>query len=239
MPTSAAPVSAEGQAIQDVGGIADIPIKVAVRATSAAPTYFPPVEMVKGRLGGVEFWDGGLLNNNPIDQLWRARVDLVQDTEPLPKVACVLSLGTSWSDKVPGLLDSWPKVKGFLEWVKDPPKITILKLTVAMPIPDMIKNLASSIASKLSPVQELIPFLTNTEAKHVDFARYMQRMANRVSESESGTKYFRFNTPTKDKYIDMSDWEKMRDLKGITEDWLKAEDVWIDKVATVLAKKSK
>ncbi|KAH7321496.1 calcium-independent phospholipase [Rhexocercosporidium sp. MPI-PUGE-AT-0058] len=42
---------------------------------------------------GLVFWDGGLLNNNPINQLWSARYDLVGTDEPEPKVSCVLSLG--------------------------------------------------------------------------------------------------------------------------------------------------
>ncbi|KAJ6050172.1 uncharacterized protein N7446_005589 [Penicillium canescens] len=37
-------------------------INEAVGATSAAPTYMPEVE-----IQGLRCWDGGLLNNNPID----------------------------------------------------------------------------------------------------------------------------------------------------------------------------
>ncbi|KAF9271719.1 hypothetical protein BGZ74_005709, partial [Mortierella antarctica] len=58
----------------------EITIGLNVRATSAAPTYFPE-EVWKpdniedglweseGAKDGLKFWDGGLLNNNPINQL--------------------------------------------------------------------------------------------------------------------------------------------------------------------------
>jgi len=67
-----------------------ISIKDAVRATSAAPTYFPEKVMDDYR-----FWDGGLLNNNPIDQVWAARNEL--DDRP---VTCLLSVGASYADNL-------------------------------------------------------------------------------------------------------------------------------------------
>ncbi len=67
-------------------------ISLATCATSAAPTYFPEVKW-----NNLVFWDGGLLNNNPIDQLWAARYDLVEPTEPEPKVSCVVSLGCGYT----------------------------------------------------------------------------------------------------------------------------------------------
>lgn len=76
----------------------EISISLAVKATSAAPTYFPEVVW---RPKGVEkhlvFWDGGLLNNNPIDQLWYARYDVVGPEEPEPPISCVISLGTGYT----------------------------------------------------------------------------------------------------------------------------------------------
>uniref|UniRef100_A0A093VLB7 PNPLA domain-containing protein n=1 Tax=Talaromyces marneffei PM1 TaxID=1077442 RepID=A0A093VLB7_TALMA len=55
----------------------------AALATSAAPLYLPPV-----KVNGIDFWDDGLLNNNPIDQVWSARHDLAprpeNATTPVP-----------------------------------------------------------------------------------------------------------------------------------------------------------
>jgi len=61
-------------------------ISLTTCATSAAPTYFPEVKWKN-----LVFWDRGLLNNNPVDQLWAARYDLVEPNDP--KISYVLSLG--------------------------------------------------------------------------------------------------------------------------------------------------
>jgi predicted acylesterase/phospholipase RssA len=80
---------------------AEATIGLTVCATSAAPTYFPEVKW-----NNLVFWDGGLLNNNPIDQLWAARYDLVEPSDPEPKVSCVLSLGCGHV-KAGAPSDSW------------------------------------------------------------------------------------------------------------------------------------
>ena len=72
----------------------DVSIEDAARATSAAPTYLPEM-----KIKDLRFWDGGLLNNNPIDQIWDARFDLAQSEKETPVVSCVVSIGTSWSSK--------------------------------------------------------------------------------------------------------------------------------------------
>lgn len=84
----------------------EVTISLAARATSAAPTFFPevnfPIDKPLKQLSKDEqktnlvFWDGGLLNNNPIDQLWYARYELVQPHEPPPAISCVISLGTGF-----------------------------------------------------------------------------------------------------------------------------------------------
>ena len=45
----------------------NITIKEACRATSAAPTYLPPLKVPGRDRTMITFWDGGLLNNNPVD----------------------------------------------------------------------------------------------------------------------------------------------------------------------------
>ncbi|KAK5214220.1 hypothetical protein LTR47_004556 [Exophiala xenobiotica] len=67
-----------------------ITIKEAARATSAAPTYLKEVD-----IQGLKFWDGGLLNNNPIDQVWDNRGDLVSREAKNPRIKCIVSLGTT------------------------------------------------------------------------------------------------------------------------------------------------
>lgn len=95
-PADAIPVTDDArEAFQN--GLLQMTISVAARATSAAPTYLPEVKYGTPPSPVLRFWDGGLLNNNPINQLWRARYDLVEHESPAPPVSCVLSLGTSWS----------------------------------------------------------------------------------------------------------------------------------------------
>lgn len=93
-------------AVKTAVGFEDITIWEAARATSAAPTYFPEM-----KFKGVTFWDGGLLNNNPIDQLWDARFD----AEP---VRCILSLGASRPTKTVvgpfALVNEIKQITGFL-----------------------------------------------------------------------------------------------------------------------------
>lgn len=83
-----------------------VTISLAARATSAAPTFFPEVNFPDPKpqskltddekKSNLVFWDGGLLNNNPIDQLWYARYELVEHLEPSPRISCVISLGTGF-----------------------------------------------------------------------------------------------------------------------------------------------
>ncbi|KAI3391247.1 hypothetical protein diail_7682, partial [Diaporthe ilicicola] len=94
-----------------------IGISLATRATSAAPTYFPEVQFLEGR-SKLMFWDGGLLNNNPIDQLWSARYDLVEPEEPEPYVSCVISLGTGYV-RADNPSSSWFQLLGTASSVMD------------------------------------------------------------------------------------------------------------------------
>ncbi|KAF4953748.1 hypothetical protein FGADI_5741 [Fusarium gaditjirri] len=92
-------------------------ISIAARATSAAPTFFPEVKFPEDKPELV-FWDGGLLNNNPIDQLWYTRFELVDPKEPSPQISCVISLGTGYVS--PGKAKkSWIKVVGVASKVMD------------------------------------------------------------------------------------------------------------------------
>ncbi|KAL6406396.1 putative calcium-independent phospholipase A2-gamma [Ilyonectria robusta] len=62
----------------------------AARATSAAPFYFPAA-----KIGHSRFWDGGLANNNPVDEVWVEKSLLFQKRA----VKCVISLGTGRCEK--------------------------------------------------------------------------------------------------------------------------------------------
>ncbi|KAG0221096.1 hypothetical protein BGW41_007249 [Actinomortierella wolfii] len=73
----------------------NITIKLAATATSAAPTFFPEVYWKPYGFNHILiFWDGGLLNNNPIVPLWFERHDVVGPNAPEPAISCVISIGT-------------------------------------------------------------------------------------------------------------------------------------------------
>ena len=185
-PEGATPVTDDAKEAVQSGLLEQMSISVGARATSAAPTYLPEVNYPEGKDGTspkLTFWDGGLLNNNPIDQLWRARYDLVKPKDPAPPVSCVLSLGTSWSTA-----KSWS--------------------------PFRLINTVTTAAA----------FLTNTESKHVDFQRFINRITGRPGSGEN-IKYFRFNTPTNKETFNMDDAKGMPRLKKITQDWVKTPEI--------------
>ncbi|KIL85960.1 calcium-independent phospholipase a2-gamma [Fusarium avenaceum] len=94
-------------------------ISIAARATSAAPTFFPEVRFPEEQQKpDLVFWDGGLLNNNPIDQLWYTRFELVEPNDPAPAVSCVISLGTGYVSPAKAQ-KSWIKVVGVASKVMD------------------------------------------------------------------------------------------------------------------------
>ncbi|KAM5369382.1 hypothetical protein ACJZ2D_008996 [Fusarium nematophilum] len=94
-----------------------VTISLAARATSAAPTFFPEVKFPEHK-PELTFWDGGLLNNNPIDQLWYSRYELVQPEEPPPAISCVISLGTGYI-RPDSPSDSWFQLMGVASEVMD------------------------------------------------------------------------------------------------------------------------
>lgn len=74
----------------------DITVGMAALATSAAPTFFPEVRWEVPGQRPLTFWDGGLLNNSPIDRVWYNRFELVGPAEDEPDVSCLISLGTGY-----------------------------------------------------------------------------------------------------------------------------------------------
>ncbi|KYG47327.1 hypothetical protein M433DRAFT_172960 [Acidomyces richmondensis BFW] len=92
-PDDAVPVTPKLRQVSESGAVNRIDITSAARATSAAPIYLPPEKW-----HGITFWDGGVLNNNPISQLWDSRFDLVQQGQPPPVVNFVMSFGCGHSE---------------------------------------------------------------------------------------------------------------------------------------------
>lgn len=74
----------------------DITISMAALATSAAPTCFPEVKWEVPGQRPLTFWDGGSLDNSPIEQVWYSRFELAGPDEDEPDVSCLISLGTGY-----------------------------------------------------------------------------------------------------------------------------------------------
>ncbi|RMZ86768.1 hypothetical protein DV736_g6010, partial [Chaetothyriales sp. CBS 134916] len=170
-----------------------ITLKQACRATSAAPTYLP--EMWIGDIG---FWDGGLLNNNPVDQVWDARYDLPDARTAVdattgavtyiePTVTCVVSIGTSY---FPQLMEKAAPGEG-----------------------------RGGVGSLISTAIRAAAFATNTEAKHWDFMGNNIRRNARLPDAEQHTRYFRYNAHAS-KQIDLDDYQAIGSLVKDTETYL-------------------
>ena len=121
-----------------------------------------------------------------------------------------------------------------------------LASTPTDPVPvDLVLSIGTSYAQTLpsknpwkfiSTVSKAADFTTNTEAKHRDFTRDIERETDRASTKVN---YFRFNANTGSDTIDLADWHKMTELKADTVKYLEQKDVidQIAKVAGMLAKK--
>jgi hypothetical protein len=72
---------------------------------------------------GVKFWDGGLVNNNPIDEVWNERGYLF----PHQPTTCVIILGTGVTEQRPpkSILPVIGKGKRILENVTDVQRVHI------------------------------------------------------------------------------------------------------------------
>ena len=65
-------------------------------------------------------------------------------------------------------------------------------------------------------------YLANTEAKHRDFERLVNRMVDRADHTN--LKYVRLNCPTGNVRFDMADYKKMGELEVMTREYLRTGD---------------
>jgi hypothetical protein len=71
----------------------DIKIWEAARATSAATSFFAPVEVTSRNIT-IKYLDGGLGANNPVDELWHEATEEWGPGPLEPQIRCLLSIGT-------------------------------------------------------------------------------------------------------------------------------------------------
>ncbi|KAF9994273.1 hypothetical protein BGZ79_000981 [Entomortierella chlamydospora] len=165
-----------------------ISINLAVKATSAAPTYFPEVVWKPhGSDNSLVFWDGGLLNNNPIDQLWYARHDVVEHDEPEPPISCVISLGTGYSR--PGdPSSSWFRLTGVLSSVMALATNTNAK---AKDFSRHMSDLKKRPAYKNTIYYRLNPHLKGNQIDLADYTKMdlLIELTNRYLQEKESAKY--------------------------------------------------
>jgi len=160
------------------------PIWAAGRATSAAPLFFPPIELVTPPSPvPTDFFDGGMKNNNPIAEV-KDEVFLVHRVES-PR--CVLSIGTGYLAKATGDHGFWTRLAmwatggfGHLGW-------TLLQLA------------------------------TNTQARHLEVMR--EGKYARFREN-----YVRLNVPGKLANVGIERWDRMEEMRHLTEAYLATEE---------------
>ena len=104
------------------GDAAALPIWQVARATSAAPTYFRPIEIARGNMPGyVTFKDGGFGSNNPSEE---AYLDVVDKHGGIShNIGPFISIGTG----IPPI-ELFPKKKGNLSNA-----VTTLKAALKLP----------------------------------------------------------------------------------------------------------
>jgi predicted acylesterase/phospholipase RssA len=116
----------------------DIPVRLAARATSAAPTYFSPVTMYDPRQKKpITLIDGGVVANNPVLYAYREARRLY----PEAKRFHVLSLSTASS---PYRLDPQHTGSGVFSWI-DPAKGTPIYRIYASSQMNTANEIASAI----------------------------------------------------------------------------------------------
>jgi len=179
----------------------DITIVDAARATSAAPVYLPEVSLMRTISDSrgkqvptvFKFCDGGLLNNNPIDQVWDNRYDLdnskAQDQTPV--TTCVVSIGCGWCDPKPPPSGMFGRTKR------------------------LFSTMLSAVSFATNTEAKHRDFERNIK-------RINQRLPGKVGDPvNEQTAYFRFNVPTGKDEFHLDDYRQMPKPEELTHTYLR------------------
>lgn len=205
----AAPVSTKAR----LADFSDISIMDAAKATSAAPTYLPEVKLtreVDAQDTVFRFWDGGLLNNNPVHQVWDNRYDLDESPKQnqTPVTTCVVSIGCGWSDPKPPPSGLFARTRRF-------------------------------VGAMLSGLEYATNTEAKHRDFERNVRRINQRLSGDPGDTvNEKTAYFRFNTPTFKEDFNLDDYQQMPRLKQLTEKYLEESEVQrkIDECAHALVR---
>jgi predicted acylesterase/phospholipase RssA len=218
------------------------PIWQAARATSAAPSYFPPA-WVEVPVPGGWFIDGGLKSNNPsavglkeAKRVWKARqvlivsigtgvqktADFIENPEPPAKAGGEQSSGGEESKRS----DS----KHHTSRIKRPLGSMISSFggrvrTAASNLP--LSNTAvqffripRGVMTLKRFAQELVKLSTQSESTHTN----MWELANSHDPSQPFP-YYRFNVPSGMDEIGLEEWRNMIKMSALTRSYLRTPAV--------------
>jgi len=87
----------------------DCAIWQAIRATSAAPAFFDPIQ-----IGDKKFVDGGFGCNNPVEFVYNE----ARETWPDREIGCIISLGTGMRRALPLENPTWFDMRFPLPWIR-------------------------------------------------------------------------------------------------------------------------
>jgi predicted acylesterase/phospholipase RssA len=173
---------------QRLPGSSDCEVWQAARATSAAPTFFEPMD-----IGGQRYWDGGCMQNNPV----KVAMEEADNIWPGRQVGCIVSIGCgrtpvgqlddSFMGKIgkvraqitatePSHLDV---VRDF--WPSEPPRDPSLGGFAVDPREDRFQN---ALYLRLNPAIEQGVEMDTTDREDLE----MLRVACSVFLQDSGTK---------------------------------------------------
>jgi patatin-like phospholipase/acyl hydrolase len=175
----------------------------AARATSAAPTYFKPMEIkhpepmlyVDGGFGGYN--NPSLLARQEAQMLWPSRNESW----------CMVSIGTGIQPRI-SLLPAERKVEDLnaVTWK------TMVNYLDILPGWKKAKNTPSGIAALVQIANALSKMATDTSK--VDEQLFTDSMMDESFE------YFRFDVARDASDIGLADWKKSKDLTAITMEYL-------------------
>jgi len=206
----------------------------AARATSAAPSYFPPAWVDIPPPGGW-YIDGGLKRNNP------SEVALAEARRYWKSAKCVLivSIGTGVQKTADFIENQEPPEKSTSQQlIADPPTLTGgMKRGIKRDIMGLAKTVASTAvtftgaAAQYSRIpggvmtlkrfaQEVVKLSTESEDTH----RNIWERANSDDHSQRFP-YYRFNVPSGMEEIGLEEWKNMTRIGALTRGYIRTPSV--------------
>lgn len=185
----------------------------AARATSAAPTFFKPMEINRPR-PAITYIDGGMGHNNPAEvaleeaqRIWPdcSQFGLVSIGTGRPKANSILLSDGAESDPV--------AQQSFLDNLKSyiPTKVTEVWSTA--------KNTPSGVMALMKMGSALAKLATNSEEAH-------QRVRRQSRFSDTARfPYFRFNVPRDVGDIGLGEWNRSDELGSLTSNYMKEDEI--------------